>query len=1043
MRFAAFLTLVTFANLSFAQQPVAPTDAKSPEDERKSFKLPDGFVAQLVAAEPQFAPWPFGGTPKTPGIQKPIQLAFDAKGRLWVTTSYHYPFAAPKGEESDKLFVLSDFGDDGLAKKIEVFDDKLNIPIGILPLPDCKSCIVSSAGEILKLTDTDGDGKADTREVLFTGFGFKDTHGMYNSFAYLPDGWVYACHGFSNESRVKGKDGHEVHMQSGNTFRFRPDGSRIEIYTRGQVNPFGMTVDPWFNLYTADCHSKPITQLIKGAYYDSFGKPHDGLGYAPHVTHHDHGSTGLCGLTWYDADQFPDQWKGCTFLGNVVTNRINADKIEWKGSTPVAKELPDFLSSGDPWFRPSDIKLGPDGALYVSDFYNKIIGHYEVDLKHPGRDKSRGRVWRIVWQGKDGKASPPKMPFADLTKETPEKLVELTGSKNITTRLMATRALIERGKETLPVVKEAFKKPRDMTDRQFIDLVWVVTRLEFDKQAAFLDNAHEAAISTDYIFLLNRATQTRPIDPHAAVAFDKFPRNVRKKYENPTPGQSINPLPERIKEQARAERIRVDAQLEAPFRYTHDIADLTSIIVRALPEDVGLRHAARISLRNVLADPDTQGDLVWALKLFIAKKGQDVAVLDDVFLGVPTAYAGWWLSERLKAGTLDPAFAERAYQHVGRYGCDCHRQQAWVAAQDITDGRSRIGMMQALRRGVASAGASFAPSDLARLTRTVQGGLTAADDGVVLGSLQLAATIDYDVAPAALELVTNPKRSEAVRLAAFAAVEKQPKDKLLPACSDIVKDATSPPALREKALPILAASTKLLDLILLKDLLKTAPHRQGVLIATGLASSKEGTAHLFAAVQTGNASARLLQEKAVLDRLKATNADKWEARVKELTAGLPSADARIAALLKQRGDGFKKAKIDLDAGKKLFGTTCANCHQLGGQGAKVGPQLDGIGNRGVERIMEDVLDPNRNVDHAFYTTTLELKDGRQLSGLLRVEGKTLILIDPQAKETRVSEADVDKKRTSPLSPMPSDIAEKLKPQEFYHLIGYLADQRQK
>ena len=129
-------------------------------------------------------------------------------------------------------------------------------------------------------------------EVLFTGFGTRDTHGMYNSFTLMPDGWVYACHGFLNTSKVKGKDGHEVEMNSGNTFRFRPDGSRIEVYTRGQVNPFGIAVDPWFNLYTADCHSKPITQLIRGAVYDSFGKPHDGLGFAPHVTRHDHGSTG-------------------------------------------------------------------------------------------------------------------------------------------------------------------------------------------------------------------------------------------------------------------------------------------------------------------------------------------------------------------------------------------------------------------------------------------------------------------------------------------------------------------------------------------------------------------------------------------------------------------------------------------------------------------------------------------------------------------------------------------------------------------------------
>ncbi|HVL14410.1 MAG TPA: PVC-type heme-binding CxxCH protein, partial [Gemmata sp.] len=415
---------------------VAPTDALSPADERKQFTVPEGFDVQLVASEPD--------------IQKPMQMAFDAKGRLWVTTSYHYPFAAPADKATDKVFVLSDFDASGKARKVATFTSDLNIPIGILPMPDCKSVIVSSVGEIrkYKIQETDGGPKTDGFEVLFQGFGSRDTHGMYNSYTLMPDGWVYSCHGFANDSTVKGKDGHEVKMNSGHTFRFRPDGSRIEVYSRGQVNPFGMTVDPWFNLYTADCHSKPITQIIPGAYYDSFGKPHDGLGYAPHVTRHDHGSTGLCGLAWYDADHFPKDYLGCMFVGNVVTNRINFDKIEWRGASPVAKELPDFLVSKDRWFRPVDIKLGPDGALYVADFYNKIIGHYEVDLKHPGRDKDRGRLWRIVWKGKGEPGASAtgglKFAYTDLTTAKDEEIDELLGHPNLMVRMLATNQAIER-----------------------------------------------------------------------------------------------------------------------------------------------------------------------------------------------------------------------------------------------------------------------------------------------------------------------------------------------------------------------------------------------------------------------------------------------------------------------------------------------------------------------------------------------------------------------------------------------------------------------
>ena len=134
------------------------------------------------------------------------------------------------------------------------------------------------------------------------------------------------------------------------------------------------------------------------------------LGFGPEMVTHDHGSTGIGGISFYAADQFPEAYRGTVFIGNVVTNRINHDRIEWHGSSPNGIEQPDFVWSEDNWFRPVDIELGPDGALYVADFYNRIIGHYEVPLTHPGRDRKRGRIWRIVYQGTDGKPAPAPIP---------------------------------------------------------------------------------------------------------------------------------------------------------------------------------------------------------------------------------------------------------------------------------------------------------------------------------------------------------------------------------------------------------------------------------------------------------------------------------------------------------------------------------------------------------------------------------------------------------------------------------------------------------
>ncbi|MFM7075308.1 MAG: PVC-type heme-binding CxxCH protein, partial [Planctomycetaceae bacterium] len=417
-----------------ASPPVAPTEALQPREEQAKFRLPEGFAIELVAAEPD--------------IQKPMNLAFDARGRLWVTHSVEYPFAAKEGTPPrDGVTVLSDFGPDGRARKAVRFADDLNIPIGVLPLGRGDEAIVWSIPNIWKLADTDGDGRADTREVLYGPFDFVDTHGDQNAFRLGPDGWVYACHGFRNDSKVKvrGKGDVVMELQSGNTYRFRPDGSAIEPVTRGQVNPFGMDVDALGNAFTADCHSRPVTMLVRGGVYESLGKPHDGLGFAPPMTGHDHGSTGIAGVVaWDDAAAFPAGYEGDLFVGNVITNTVHRDRLGWRGSSPWVDAPEDFLVCDDWWFRPVDLRLGPDGALYVADFYNCIIGHYEVDLHHPRRDRERGRVWRVVWRGERRSVPGPRLASHDLTGAEVPALLRLLSAPNRTLRELALAELLER-----------------------------------------------------------------------------------------------------------------------------------------------------------------------------------------------------------------------------------------------------------------------------------------------------------------------------------------------------------------------------------------------------------------------------------------------------------------------------------------------------------------------------------------------------------------------------------------------------------------------
>ncbi len=609
-----------FVSLSFAavlvakEGPVvAPTNWQSPADEKKQFHLPAGFEAQLVASEPD--------------IMKPMQMAFDLKGRLWLCTSQEYPFPAHGRPGHDRVMVLSDFGPDGKARKAETFADGLNIPIGCLPLPDGKSVIVSSIDPgpdgskkdagcyIWKLTDTDGDGKADKRERLYGPFGTRDTHGTVNSFTLMPDGWIYACHGYANEDNVKGRDGHQIHMQSGNTFRFRPDGSRIEVFTHGQVNPFGMTFDPWFNLYTADCHSKPITQLIRGGYYQSFGKPNDGLGFAPDMINHDHGSTGLCGLCWYDADHFPKDFHGM-YLGNVVNSRINWDHIKFHGSTPEAIEQPDFLVSDDFWFRPVDIKLGPDGTMYVSDFYNKIIGHYEVPLTDPRRDRKSGRIWRIVYTGKDGKNPIPKPP-EDLTKKTYEQLDTLLGNTNIALRMQATQALIN-----LNLMEGLQKEEPDRPAVYYAHKMWADEARPIQEFHRRADKKHKEVPADGGLYATHRY--------RLETAQAEWEAGDRRRGH-----QIVRAATDVFKSTMMPQVARAEADWMTAVPNPKNLPRLLTMLQRVPAEDTHLHHAIRIALRETLRDPAA----------FTALKSQKlddkmVRALADIMPGLPTGDAG-------------------------------------------------------------------------------------------------------------------------------------------------------------------------------------------------------------------------------------------------------------------------------------------------------------------------------------------------------------------------------------------------------------------
>jgi len=989
---------------AFAQtQWLATTEPRSPAEEQQLLHVPSGFVIELVAAEPDIA--------------KPLNLNFDQRGRLWVTCTVEYPIAAPPDRKPrDTVKVLEDSDGDGAFDKVTTFADGLNIPIGVLPVivPGPKgdrlqAAIVHSIPNIYLLVDDDGDGRADRRNVLYGSFGSDDTHGMTGSFSWGFDGWVYAHHGFANTSHVSAADGSNIQMHSGNTFRFRVGGSRVEQYTWGQVNPFGLCFDPMGNLYSADCHTRPANLLLRGACYPSFGKPHDGLGFAPELMTHDHGSTAICGIAYYAANQFPARFRDTLFIGNVVTNRINHDTLERDGSTYKAIERPDFLTSDDPWFRPVDIKLGPDGALYIADFYNRVIAHVEVPLDHPGRDRERGRIWRIYWKGTNGERLLPKLP--DFTGMNLQKLIAQLGDPNLTVRALASNELVLCDTNQVRTRLETLLD-RDSSSFSRLHAMWVLERLKQlgDEELLGTTKDDDPLVRTHAMRVLSERNEWP----------SHFSSQVRACLQDPD---------------GFVQRAAADALGRHPspdnFRALLDCRD-------ELPAfDSMLLHTVRLALREQLRHIENWRELTEKLNETEARAVADVA------LGIRSAEAANYLLQHLKRYVERPDITAQYVHHIARHGRKELLPDVLAYVRSVRDLVHRATFIRAVVLGTQERGLKISDEVRIYAASHVEE-LLAADDGesLILG-IELASVLKLKAAEEVLTALASRRQlTELQRKSAVSALVSIDPNSHVSLLSAMLADSTEMPPIREHVATLLANLDQTAARDELLKVIPSAPERLQEVIAVGLSGSKSGAESLLQLIVAGKASARLLQLREVEIRLMRHSISDLDSRIAELTADLPPADFRLRQLIEHRRKDFAAAEPDPAAGARVFAKHCGICHQVDNQGAKIGPQLDGIGVRGLERLLEDIIDPNRNVDQAFRSTMFVVNDGKIVSGqILREEGEIIVLANQQGEEVRVPVVDIQERMLSQLSLMPANVAEQLPENDFHDLLAYLLNLR--
>jgi putative membrane-bound dehydrogenase-like protein len=465
----------------------------TPEDAVKRMKVPEGFQVKLVASEPD--------------VRQPVSISFDDKGRLWVLQYLQYPTPAglkpvkvdqflrteydkipeppPKGPKGDdKLTILEDKKGDGHFTRSKDFVTGLNLASGFAI--GHGGVYIVQPPYLLFYADKDGDDVPDgDPEVLLSGFGMQDAHAFPNSLQWGPDGWLYGAQGSTVTSKIRG-----IEFQQG-IWRFHPVTKKFELFSEGGGNTWGLDFDAHGNAIAGtNWGGFAMLHQVQGGYYiKGFGKhgplhnPHT-YGYFDHIPCPNfQGGHVTCGGIIYQGGAYPEKYNGSYIAGNLLSNSLIWYTLDRKGSTFTSKQQGDFLTANDTWFRPIDCLTGPDGSVYVADWYDKRANHVDpVD----NWDRTNGRVYKIEYKG-----TKPVAAF-DLYKKSSKQLVELLNHPNSWFHGEARRILAERrDKDVVPVLRDLTLNHKDGLALEALWALYVSGGLDDETAAKLLTHSNE------------------------------------------------------------------------------------------------------------------------------------------------------------------------------------------------------------------------------------------------------------------------------------------------------------------------------------------------------------------------------------------------------------------------------------------------------------------------------------------------------------------------------------------------------------------------
>ncbi len=974
------------------QHAPASTPALSPTEAQAKFTTPPGFEVRLFASEPMVA--------------NPVAMTWDERGRLWVVELYEYPMGAPDGQQPrDRIKILEDTDNDGRADKVHVWADGLNLATG--SLLGNGGAYVGQAPHLLFLQDTNGDDRADKTEILLTGFGLEDRHELLNGFTWGPDGYLYMTHGvftFSRISDPNNPDAPDVEMNAA-VARFQPQTRRFEVFADGTSNPWGVDFDAHGNAFVSACVIDHLWHMAPGGQYlrqggvwanpYAYADMHSRQGGLPTIANHRHYMAAYAGVQVYLGNQYPAEYRGTIMMGNIHANAVHQDPLTPNGSSFIASEKQDFLKANDGWFMPVSEQTGPDGSLWIMDWYDKYPCYQNARADPNGVDREHGRIWRVVYTGNETGKAVPSRPQTNMNLATApdDELVQLLSHPNSWHNRTARRLLVERNAtHTTPAIQSLLHA--NTTTEARLAALWTLHGL------GQLDTPSLTKLSKD-------------ANPALRMWTARF---IGEQHDSSLPAlQALLELAGDPQPFVRA------AVATAARQFTSGSLTVNTTPTAAVPaSEVGTILAALLRYSKDGTDP---------LIPFLAWTAAEPLVAAN-----PANALNWLASYGSEALPLSAHITTKTMRRISDLQSPAALTQAVLFIQKLqSQDELVLAALTGLLKGQEGNNTKPAPES----TTTLQPLLSHTNPEIRALALQLGTV--WENPTAIQKSIANMNNTELPLESRINTISTLIKIKS-PEVRTALLQAQADEQLAVAAIRALGEmGAEELPQRLINQWTSLNPSTKRVAAET--LASRDAWASLFLTaleakqIQPGDVPATTIR---TLVRSKG-DSGKLAERATSIFGRVRDADADKARLIanKKRMILSNPAMPNLLAGHELAAKHCLTCHRLHNEGADVGPDLTGVGRSSLDGLLANIIDPNQIIGAGYENVEIETVDGRSLSGrMVENSDNRVRLLSIGPKEDVIARADIESNRISELSVMPEGL-EQMPDADFRNLVAFI------